>query len=80
MRNIVFEITDNEQKVLDHYCMDPQDWIENAVTHLVENAKEKIYELEVERIMSDPDVSTLVTDRNEIVNMYSGPLKGNPNG
>lgn len=80
MRNIVFEITDNEQKVLDHYCMDPQDWIENAVTHLVENAKEKIYELEVERIMADPDISTLVTDRNEIVNMYSGPLKGNPNG
>ena len=80
MRNIVFEITDNEQKVLDHYCMDPQDWIENAVTHLIEGAKEKIYNLEVERILADPDVSTLVTDRNEIVNMYSGPLRGNPNG
>lgn len=79
MRNIVFEITDNEQKVLDHYCMDPQDWIENAVTHLVEGAKEKIYNIEVERIMSDPDIATLVTDRNEIVNLYSGPLKGNPN-
>ena len=79
MRNIVFEITDNEQKVLDHYCMDPQDWIENAVTHLVEGAKEKIYNIEVERIMADPDIATLVTDRNEIVNMYNGPLKGNPN-
>jgi len=80
MRNIVFEITDNEQKVLERYCMDPQDWIENAVNHLVEGAKTQIYDSEVERILADPDVATLVTDRNEIVNMYSGPLKGNPNG
>mgnify|MGYP006874404869 FL=1 len=80
MRNIVFDITDNEQKVLTRYCMDPQDWIENAVTHLVEQAKQKIYDQEVERILADPDIGTLVTDRNEIVAMYSGPLKGNPNG
>jgi hypothetical protein len=80
MRNIVFEITDNEQKVLDRYCMDSQEWIEKAVHHLVEGAKTQIYDSEVERILADPDVATLVTDRNEIVNMYSGPLKGNPNG
>jgi hypothetical protein len=80
MRNIVFDITDNEQKVLNRYCMDPQDWIENAVNHLVEQAKQEIYDVEVERILADPDVGTLVTDRNEIVAMYSGPLRGNPNG
>lgn len=80
MRNIVFDITDNEQKVLEHYCVDPQEWIENAVDHLVQNAKEKIFNLELERIMQDPDVKEMVTDRDQIVNMYSGPLKGNPNG
>ena len=80
MRNIVFDITDNEQKVLAHYCFDPQDWIENAVNHLIETAKQNIYDAELERIIADPDVQTMVTDRNEIVKMYNGPLKGNPNG
>ena len=80
MRNIVFEITDNEQKVLAHYCMDPQDWIENAVNHLISLAKEQIFENEVNRILADPDIATMVTDKDQIVQMYNGPLKGNPNG
>lgn len=80
MRNIVFEITDNEQKVLAHYCMDPQDWIENAVNHLISLAKEQIFENELNRILADPDIATMVTDRDQIVQMYNGPLKGNPNG
>lgn len=80
MRNIVFEITDNEQKVLEHFCMDPQDWIENAVNHLVQLAKEEIFELELQRIMEDPDIGVMVNDKDTIVQMYSGPLKGNPNG
>ena len=66
MRNIVFEITDNEQKVLAHYCMDPQDWIENAVGHLIEQAKDKLFESE--------------HDRDSVISSYNGPLKGNPNG
>ena len=80
MRNIVFEITDNEQKVLEHFCIDPQDWIENAVNHLVQLAKEEIFELELQRIMEDPDIGVMVNDKDTIVQMYSGPLKGNPNG
>lgn len=80
MRNIVFEITDNEQKVLDHYCMDPQDWIENAVNHLVEQAKDQLFQAELNRILDDPDISTMVNDRDTVVANYLGPLKGNPNG
>lgn len=80
MRNIVFEITDNEQKVLAHYCMDPQDWIENAVNHLIQGAKDEIFELELDRILADPDIGTMYNDKDTIVQMYSGPLKGNPNG
>jgi hypothetical protein len=80
MRNIVFEITDNEQKVLAHYCMDPQEWIENAVNHLIAQAKEEIFENELNRILADPDIGTMFNDRDTIVQMYNGPLKGNPNG
>lgn len=80
MRNIVFEITDNEQKVLDHYCMDPQEWIENAVNHLVSNAKEELYQAELQRILDDPDVHEMPNDRDTVVAMYRGPLQGNPNG
>jgi len=79
MRNIVFEITDNEEKVLRHYCMDPQDWIENAVGHLVELAKDKLYEQELNRILEDPAETQLTTSRDDIVANYRGPLQGNPN-
>lgn len=80
MRNIVFEITDNEQKVLDRYCMEPQEWIENAVHHLVQGAKDRLFEDELNRILDDPDQVTMVNDKNAVIQAYRGPLKGNPNG
>jgi len=80
MRNIVFEITDNEQKTLLHFCRDPQDWIENAVNHLIYQARDRLYEAELTRILDDPDVATLTTSKDQIVQQYNGPLKGNPNG
>jgi len=80
MRNIVFEITDNEQKTLEHYCMDPQEWIENAVDHLIQNAKDEIFEKELNRILEDPDTVELMNDKDYIVAAYNGPLLGNPNG
>jgi hypothetical protein len=80
MRNIVFEITDNEQKTLAHYCRDPQDWIENAVNHLIELAKDEMVQAEKQRILDDPDISTMTTSRDELIRQYAGPLKGNPNG
>ena len=79
MRNIVFEITDNEQKVIAHYCHEPQEWVENAVRHLVELAKDEIYEIESQRIFDDPDVAVMSTDRDAIVSGYGGKLLGNPN-
>lgn len=80
MRNIIFEITDNEQKVLDHYCMDPQEWIENAVSHLIQQAKDEIFEIELNRMLDDPDTDTMMNDRDYVVSAYNGPLLGNPNG
>ena len=78
MKTITFEITDLEQKVLANQCADPQDWIENAVLHLCELAKDQLVQTEIDRMIADPNISEMSTDRNEIVSRYNGPLKGNP--
>jgi hypothetical protein len=80
MRNITFEITDNENKVLLHNCPDPQNWIENAVEHLINRAKDQLVDKEIERQLDDPNVTTIINDRDTLVRNYNGPLKGNPNG
>lgn len=80
MRNVTFEITDVQYKVLANQALDPQDWVENAVGHLCELAKDQMVEAELNRMMADPNVHTMTTDRNEIVQNYNGALIGNPNG
>lgn len=80
MRNVTFEITDVQYKVLANQAMDPQDWVENAVGHLVELAKDQMVTAEVERMLADPGTSLMTTDRDEIVQNYNGSLIGNPNG
>tara|TARA_B110000503_G_scaffold40341_1_gene66267 strand:- start:9197 stop:9439 length:243 start_codon:yes stop_codon:yes gene_type:complete len=80
MRSITFEITDNENKALLHNCANPQDWIENAVGHLINRAKDTLVEKEIERQLNDPSVSTITNDRDTLVRNYNGPLLGNPNG
>jgi hypothetical protein len=60
--------------------MDPQDWVENAVGHLVELAKDQMVTAEVERMLADPGTTLMTTDRDEIVQNYNGSLIGNPNG
>lgn len=78
MRTIRFEVTDAEQKVIEHYCADPQDWVENACEHLIALAKDQMVEDELARMVADPTVTEMVTDKNLIVGNYGGPLKGNP--
>lgn len=80
MRNVTFEITDVQYKVLANQAMDPQDWVENAVGHLVELAKDQMVTAEVDRMLADPGTSLMTTDRDEIVQNYNGSLIGNPNG
>jgi hypothetical protein len=80
MRNVTFEITDVQYKVLANQAMDPQDWVENAVGHLVELAKDQMVTAEVERMLADPGTTLMTTDRDEIVQNYNGSLIGNPNG
>lgn len=79
MRNIIFSITDNEQKVLDYNCPDPQDWIENAVRHVIDVVKDEIYELEVNRILENPNIATMINDKATIIKNFKGPFKGNIN-
>jgi hypothetical protein len=79
MRTITFEITDVEQKVLAANARLPQEWVENAVSHLVALAKDEIVQKELARMIEDPNVPIITTDRDEIIRNYSGPLKGDPN-
>ena len=79
MRNITFEITDMEYKVLTNQALDPEGWVENAVSHVVELAKDEMVNLEMTRMFEDPNTTQMTTNRDEIVANYSGSLLGNPN-
>ncbi len=79
MKTITFEITDVEQKVLAASARLPQDWVENAVNHLISLAKDEIVQKELARMIEDPNVVAITTDRDELVRNFNGPLKGDPN-
>jgi len=79
MRNITFEITDMEYKVLANQALDPEGWVENAVGHVVELAKDEMVNLEMARMFEDPNTTQMTTNRDDIVANYGGSLLGNPN-
>jgi hypothetical protein len=66
MPQIQIELTDLEYKVLEHYCMDVQDWAENATRHQIELAKDVIVECEKQRMLADPNCTCMPSDRDEI--------------
>ena len=66
MSEIVFELTDLEATVFEHFAMDPQEWIENCVKHQIELVKDEIVAMEKERMLADPNCTHIPADRNVI--------------
>jgi len=67
MTVISIELSDVEYKALSHIALSPQEWIENAAKVRAQIAIADIYKKEVERMMADPNITSIPADKNMIV-------------
>lgn len=67
MSYVIFELTELEDKLLAHIAYDPQDWIENVVAHQVMLCKDEVVEMELARMIADPNTKEMPSDRDKIV-------------
>jgi len=62
---ITLTLSDAQDKAFRYIAMDPQGWIESAISHRIGLIEEKLYEEAVEEALADPNVDTLPTNRSE---------------
>jgi hypothetical protein len=67
MPQITFEMTDTEAMVLAHIALDPLDYIDNLATWRARLAMDEIVEMEIARMIADPNTPTIPSSREEIV-------------
>lgn len=60
-------MTDLEAKCLAHIAMNPQDFIENAVRHQIDIARDELVALEKQRMIKDPSITHMPSDPNTII-------------
>ena len=65
--SISIELSDVEHKALSHVTVSPREWVENAAKVRAQIAIEDIYKKEVERMMADPNITSIPADKNLIV-------------
>ncbi len=78
MKKIEIELTPAEDKAFRRVAMDPQEWINNAVGHRIGTIIDKLYNLEVEYSVVNPEVAVIPTDRTEaaLAWIIRNPLAG----
>jgi len=64
---ININLTAAEAKALAHIAYDPQEWAENAVKERARIAMDEIFQLEVTRMLSDPNTTEIPADREAVV-------------
>ena len=64
-----FTVTLNaaELKALSYVALDPQEWIDNAVHERCRLAIEEIFQMEVQRMLTDPSITEIPADREAVV-------------
>ena len=60
-------LTDAEVKAMEFVALSVQDWADNSLKNRARIAIEEIYDLEVQRMTADPDISSVPTDKNQVV-------------
>lgn len=67
MTKYTVELTDSEVKAMEFVAYSVQDWIDNAVKNRVRRAIDQIYNMEVERMTADPEITSIPADKNQVV-------------
>ncbi|MGL4998045.1 MAG: hypothetical protein ACRC5T_03680 [Cetobacterium sp.] len=64
---ITIELTEAEAKALSYVAADPQEWTENAVKERARLAIDQVFQLEVARMLADPNTTSIPADREAVV-------------
>ena len=64
---IKITLTDAEAKALAYVAYSPQEWAENAVHERARIAMDEIFQLEVQRMLADPNTTEIPADREAVV-------------
>ena len=67
MPQIIFDLTDLETMVLKHIALNPMDYIENICHWQANIAMDEIVQIEMARMLADPSIETMPSDRDQIV-------------
>ena len=60
-------VNDVQKRALDHVMYDIQDWLQNAIDFRSEAAIEELLKLEMERLINDPNTSSIPASKEEII-------------
>lgn len=64
---IIITLTEAEAKALSYVAADPEDWANNAVHERCRIAMEEIFQLEIQRMLADPNTTEIPADREAVV-------------
>jgi len=64
---ITITLTEAQAKALAYVAADPQEWAENAVHERSRIAMDEIFQLEVQRMLADPNTTEIPADREAVV-------------
>ena len=67
MTTFTIELTDAELKALAYVALDPEEWINNAVSERCRLAMDEIFQAETQRMLADPNVTEIPADRDTVV-------------
>lgn len=60
-------LTEAQDKALAYVAADPAEWIQNAASERARIAMEEIFQMEVQRMLADPDITEIPADREAVV-------------
>lgn len=71
---VTLTLTEAQDKAFRFIALCPQDWIQNAVDHRLGTAEEKIWELQCEYCLQNPNISTIPTSKRQAIADYFARL------
>ena len=60
-------LTEAQDKALSYVAANPAEWIQNAASERARIAMEEIFQMEVQRMLADPEITEIPADREAVV-------------
>lgn len=64
---IKITLTDAEAKALEYVAYSAEEWAQNAVKDRARQAMDEIFQIEVNRLLADPDATEIPADKEQVV-------------